>query len=128
METKVSEKKYELRALNATDIFAFVAIIKKIGIKNFKNCFSTEDIKNLKEAKGNEEEIGMAVVIEVADVIISNLQECENEMYNFLSRLSGLKIATIKELPPATFMDMIVDIIKKPEFDDFFKAASRLFK
>ena len=151
-------KTYELRDLEAQDIFSLGRLIKKIGIANFKKCLEGEEIKKaiasyIKGAKKTESETesstentekedeketendtalegltiaGIDVTFEIASVVFDRLPECETEVYNFLSSLSGLKVNAIQKLPMCDFFDMVIDVIKKPEFKDFFKRASRL--
>lgn len=133
---EVTTKKYELRELGARDIFSMARIIKKIGINNFKRCIDSEEVKRMISELSDEERqteeskkaVGMAIVLEVMDVLISRLPECEMEMYSFLSDISGLKQKEIQELPMAEFFEMVVTVLKKPEFKDFFKVASKSFK
>ena len=127
-------KKYELRDLSALDIFAMSRIVKKIGIANFKKCFDSDSVKGAIAAysKGDKTEggmtaVGVEVAFEIADVIFDRLPECETELYTFLSSVAGLKIPEIQKLPMADFFEMVIEVIKKPEFKDFFKVASRLF-
>ena len=72
--------------------------------------------------------VGVGVVFEMAGVIVDNLPKCEQEIYAFLSRLSGLKMEYIMEMDAVVFFEMIVDVIKKPEFKDFIGVVSRLLK
>jgi hypothetical protein len=132
-------KPYKLRELSAQDIFSMSRIIKKIGVANFKKCLDGEEMKAAiaeymrGEKEGEKKDLGgltvagIDVTFEIASVIFDRLPECETEIYAFLSSLSGLKILMIQKLPMACFFDMIIDVIKKPEFKDFFKRASRLF-
>ena len=138
------EKPYKLRALCAEDVFPMLNILKKIGIKEFKECFSKETLESIVEmfmnsAKAENEDsendtlvaVGISIlpsVLDIADVLIGNLSKCENEVYKFLENVSDLSIAEIKKLNMADFFEMIVDVIKKEEFKDFFKVVSRLFK
>ena len=137
------EKPYKLRDLCAEDVFPMLTIIKKIGIKEFKECFSKETLESIVEmfmdgAKAenkNENDTLVAVgisilpsVLDVADVLIGNIAKCENEFYKFLENISNLSIDQIKKLKMADFFEMIVDVLKKEEFKDFFKVVSRLFK
>ena len=126
------EKKYELRAINSSDLFIMIRIIGKIGVKNFQRCFNSESVRNAIANNGNQDDdnlgaVGMIVMIEVADILVENLPKCENEIYQFLSTLSAQGIDDIKQLPPADFLEMIIEVIQKPEFADFFKVALRLF-
>ena len=137
------EKPYKLRALCAEDVFPMLNILKKIGIKEFKECFSKETLEGIVEmfmngAKAENEDsestlvaVGISIlpsVLDIADVFIGNLSKCEAEIYKFLENVSDLSIAEIKKLNMADFFGMIVDVIKKEEFKDFFKVVSKLFK
>ena len=114
MET--TEKSYELRRLNASDIFMMSKILSSIGIKEFKNCFDREKVKKLVseaneaaeavETTGNEEAeadakpdtrnddiataVGMSVMFDMACIILENLYSCEKYVYEFLANLSGI--------------------------------------
>ena len=132
----MSEATYTLRSLQGADIFPMSAIIKKIGVKEFKNAFQDEEIKDLvksinsgeisKDAAANQ--AGMAVILNIADVVLGNLPRAEKDIYKFLASLSGMKPDEVAALPMATFTGMVIDVIQKDEFKDFIKVVSRLFK
>ena len=143
----VREKPYQLRELCAEDMFPMLTIIKKIGIKEFKDCFKKETIENLVEvfmngAKEKAEEgegaqdntlvvAGISVlpsVLDVVDVLLNNIPKCEHDLYKFLASISNLKVEEIKKLKMSDFVGMIVDVVKKEEFKDFFKVVSESFK
>lgn len=141
---------YQLRELCADDIFPMFTILRKIGIREFKDCFSKETIENLVEvfmngAKAKDKAEGegestqdntlvvagisiMPSVLDIVDVLLANIPKCENDLYKFLANISNLKVEEIKKLRMADFVGMIVDVIKKEEFKDFFKVVSELFK
>ena len=128
-------KAYELRKLTADDVFPMFQIISKIGIKEFKRCFDSPDVKEIIAKAASSEDgqadltsVGVSVAFDLASVIVSNLGSCKNDIYLLLSQLSGLKTKDIAELPMVTFFEMIVDVIKKEEFKDFFQAVAKLFK
>lgn len=122
--------KFELRTLNATDIFPMSTIISKIGINEFKKCFESDEIKKLikGQGKGNEAVVGVAVALDVGGVILGNLHKCENDIYSFLARIANVKVDEIKALSMGEFAELIIEVVKKPEFRDFFSVVSRLFK
>ena len=129
-------KAYELRDLTADDMFPMFQIISKIGIREFKSCFESESVKKLvaemTSGKASKDElkatVGVTVVIDLASVILSNPSSCKNDIYLLLSQLSGMTTKDIAKLPMTTFMEMIIDVIKKKEFTDFFQAAVKLFR
>jgi len=60
-------------------------------------------------------------------VILNNLPSCEQDLYKFMSNLSGVSVDEIAEMPMAEFADAVISIIQKEDFKDFFKAVSKLF-
>lgn len=138
MATEI-EKKYELRALKASDFFLVTRILSKIGVKECKQCFESIEIKNAvrdmmeKQDGANIGEadvasIGMSVVFDIAGVVLGNMENCEKDIYTLLSRLSGLKVTEIADLPMAEFGEMVIEVIKHEGFRDFFTAVIKQFK
>lgn len=127
-------KAYELRTLCAEDVFPMFKIISKIGIKEFKSCFESEDVKEaIKSATNGEnqndlEVIGLGVALEIASVIMANIPQAKEDIYLFLAQVSGMSKDDIRNLPISTFTEMIIDVVKKEEFKDFFGVVSKLFK
>ncbi len=127
-------KAYELRTLCAEDVFPMFKIISKIDIKEFKSCFESEDVKEaIKSATNGEtqdglEVIGLGVALEIASVIMANVPQAKEDIYLFLAQVSGMSKDDIRNLPISTFTEMIIDIVKKEEFKDFFGVVSKLFK
>lgn len=135
-ENETVAKAYELRRLTADDVFPMFQIISKIGIKEFKKCFESPEVmqmvkdaassgKDMEAVKGS---VGVAVVLDIAGIIVSNLGSCKNDIYQFLAQLSGMIVKDIAELPMVTFFEMIIDVVKKDEFKDFFQVVAKLFK
>ena len=121
--------KFELRTLNATDIFPMSTIISKVGINEFKKCFESDEIKKLikGQGKGNETAVGIAVALDIGGVILGNLHKCENDIYTFLGRIANVDVEEIKVLSMGEFAELIIEVVKKPEFKDFFSVVSKLF-
>ena len=139
MTENVNEEKtkaFELRELTADDMFPMFNIISKIGIREFKSCFESEHVKKLVAdmTSGNTSKddlkatVGVTVAFDIASVVLSNMSNCKEDIYLLLSQLSGKTTKEIGKLPMATFMEMIIAVIKKKEFADFFQAAVKLFK
>lgn len=129
-----NEKKYELRDFQSKDIFAMTRILSCIGIKEFRSCFESEDVKSViadvknGNKSANLDSVGIAVMLNVADVIIGNLGKAEQYIYQLLASLSGMSKKELEELDMITFVEMIMDVFKKDEFKDFFKVASKFVK
>lgn len=134
MENK--EKAFELRSLEADDMFPMFQIVSKIGIKEFKSCFESatvqEAIGKLAAEKKNDKSavaaIGMMVGMDIIGVLMANIGNAKEDIYSLLSSLSGMKRDEIAKMPPKTFMEMVMAVVKKEEFVDFFQGVSELLK
>ncbi len=115
---------FNLRKLNTADVFKMIRIISKCGISEFKRCFL---LGNIAKEKKDEESVGLNVAIEIAGIVADNLPKCENEIYSFLSGISGIDEKEIANLEPAETANMIFELVHKEEFSDFFTAVSRFF-
>lgn len=117
-----TEKLYELRPLVASDMGAICKIITAIGIRQFKECFKVEDFDGK-----NAEQIGFGVLFDIAGIIIANIPKAEDEIQAFLASLTGMKVAEIRKLPFAEYGGLIMEVIMKEDFQDFFKHVMKLF-
>ena len=125
---------YTFRKLGAPDVFLMFKILSKIGINEFTDCLDKDSVKKLlAKLTGNTDGenvtiAGISVTLEVANVILGNLPKCEQEIYQMLANVSNLTVKEIKALNMITFMEMVIDFVKKEEFRDFIQVVSRLFK
>ena len=132
----MTENNIKLRDLCADDMFPMFQIITKIGVKEFKSCFQSDEVINMVHDISNGDaskketlvSVGINVAFDVASVVVANVGKCKKEIYSFLSNLSGISEDEIAGLPMMQFVNMIVDVIKKEEFKDFFTAVSELLK
>ena len=123
------EKAYTLRTLNANDLFLMMKIVNKIGIKEVKGLFASAEMKRIiSEAMQDGEvndavasNVGMQLMLEIVCLVVEHIPDCQDEIYKFLSSLSGLKVEDIANLDMTDFMDMVMEVLKKQEFKDFFQ-------
>lgn len=120
-------KKYELRTLKSTDLFAVIKLVKKIGLDNVAKAFESENIVQLAKS-GDEAQVGMAVVLDIAQVVIDRLNDCEKEIYDLLAQVSNLSAKEIKDLEMDIFVEMLIDLIQKEDFKRAFTKVVSLFK
>lgn len=137
-------KPYTLRTLCADDLFPMARIISKIGIDRFRDAFNENDIKALIKSLNKQEgaddsdnapvsddvvtSVGMSVVLSMTQVVLSHISDCRTDIYTFLGGVSGMKPEAIATLPIEVFAEMVVDVIQKPEFENFIKVVSKLLK
>ena len=125
---------YTMRNLQATDIFSIVKILNGIGINNVKEAINFEEINNIRKgltednANAITSQVGVNVVMSIATVIIENLPKVENDLYTFIGSVIGVKTKDVAKMDIVEFMEVLIAIIQKEEFKDFFKCASKLIK
>lgn len=117
-------KTYDLRPLVASDMGMICKIITAIGVRQFKECFNIEQTEDAKE---DIKKVGFSVMLDIAGIIISNIPKAEEEIQVFLASLSGMKLAEIKKMPFADYGELIIEVVTKKEFQDFFKRVMKLF-
>lgn len=132
--TEEKPKAYEFRQLASVDMFPMFKIISKIGVNEFTDCMEKDAVKNVIAAisgKATAKDVkaaGIAVTLEVVNVLMTNLPKCESDIFSLLASTSNLSEATIKKMPMADFAEMVIDFVKKEDFADFIKVVSKLFK
>lgn len=133
----MDELKFEFRSLKSDDMFLMFGILSKIGFKDLKNSLTPDKITDLVSNLKNQDEsnpvdmsqyVGFNIMIEAVEIIVKNLPNCKVEIYTLLSSLSGMTVKQIAELDMITFTEMIIALVQKEEFKDFFKVVAKLFK
>lgn len=141
---------YVKRKLAVGDLMPVIQIIKKIGIKDFKKCFTGVDIsgfqsnkdtakEDLAETSENEaqevagkesafEKIGFSVALDVVDVLLTNIPKCEHDLYAFMASMCCVTEDELKEYPISAFVDILFEVFTAEEAKDFFTHAARLMK
>ena len=125
---------YNMRNLQATDIFSVVKILNGIGLKNIKEAINIDEINNLRKGMTEDNadvitsQVGLNVVMSIATIIFENLPNVESDLYNFIGSVIDMKAKDVAKMDMGDFMDLLITIIQKEEFKDFFKRASKLIK
>lgn len=130
---------FELRKLKSDDMFLMFSILSKIGFNDIKQTFTPDKLKEIlfvfKQENEEKEDIidmgtalGFGVVMDVSEIIFRNLPSCKTEIYSFLASLSGMTAEQIADLDMVTFTEMVIAVVQKEDFKDFFKVVAKLFK
>ena len=125
---------HNMRNLQATDIFSVVKILNGIGLKNIKESIDFEEINKIRKGMTEDNadavtsQVGVNVVMSIATVILENLPNVESDLYNFIGSVIDMKAKEVAKMDMGDFMDVLITIIQKEEFKDFFKRASKLIK
>lgn len=121
-DAAAEEKKYNLRPLVATDMGQICKIITAVGVRQFKEAFKQDDIKGK-----SVEAAGLDVLLGIAGIAFSNIPKAEDEIQTFVASVTGMSLAQVQQLPFADYGEIILDIVTKQEFRDFFARAMKLF-
>ena len=125
---------YKMRNLQASDIFSVVKILNGIGLKNVKEAINIDEINNIRKGMTEDNvdvissQVGVNVVISLATVILENLPKIETDLYNFIGSVIDVKAKDVAKMEMGEFTDVLITIIQKEEFKDFFNRASKLIK
>lgn len=123
---------YTVRELKATDLGPVCKILSKIGVRQFKDCFNNIDFGKEKseELEDKDEltdaQVGLSVMIDIVSVITENMDAAQIEINTFLSSVTGLDVNAIENLSLADYMDLIIEVLTKADFKDFFNRAMKL--
>lgn len=127
-EIEAAEKAWDLRPLVATDMGAICKIISAIGIRQFKECFKIEDFKGIDIKKEEDvKKVGFGIIFDIAGIIISNIPRAEEEIQAFLASVTGMKVSEVKKMSFADYCELIMAVVMKEDFQDFFKRVMKLF-
>ena len=124
----------ELRKLQATDLFSMVKILNGVGLKNFKDAIDINKIKEMRKSMTDENadqiisEVGIDVIMSVLSIVLENLPSVETDLNNFVGSVANMKAKDVAKMDIGDYMDLLISIVKKEEFKDFFKRASKLIK
>ena len=139
---------HTIRKPKATDIFVVSKIIKGIGIKNIASCFDSSEIKEMAKSMLQENEqvdengnkthkeftndqmtrAGLIVMTNIGELILDKMDVVQVDLIKFISNLTGLKVKEVEDLPITDFAEIVMAIIKEPDFMDFIKVVLKSFK
>ena len=124
-----------MRMLKSTDIFPMVQILNKIGFSEIRDIITPEKLTGLLSDDKDQEDsvdlstiLGFNLIFEIATIILKNLTKCKDDLYSFLSDVSEKSVKELEDQTPAEFLQLIIDVLKKPVFGDFFKVVSNFIK
>ena len=117
---EVVERPYTLRKLRDGDLMPVLTILRKVGLREFKDVF-----KSITDGK-SDEEVGLNIILEMASIVASNIPLAETEIYDLCASLSGIDENKIREMEFGTVPLMIYDAFGEVKNTAFFKVLSKL--
>lgn len=110
-----------MRNLETPDLFGFVRLIKKLGLK--------DDIKSMglkASEKTNPEEFGADLIFLVLEK--TTTEEGEALIYEFFSPIFEMSVEEIKRMDPVNFLESIMKVSDLEKWSAFFKSAAKWMK
>ena len=117
---KMPEKPYTLRKLNGEDLWAVLDIVGKVLPDDLAAVFA-----DIATGEKTVNEVGGVVVFRLVSAIIKDVKKVKNEVYDFLTSVSGLTKEEINALGLMAVPKMIWDIYNAEKNVDFFEDASK---
>lgn len=123
METNVltNERPYTLRRLKDGDMWAVLDIIGKVFPDDLAQVFA-----KLITGEKNIRDVGAIAVVQMVVAVLKNMNRVHDEVYDFLSSVSGIPAKDIEEMEFGTTPMMIWDIVNDAKNAGFFAAVSKL--
>lgn len=118
---EIVERPYTLRKLKDGDLIPLLGLLRKLGLKEFKDTITAA------ANGGTIQEIGVGALLNIGDVVIANLEGSAGEaIYTFYSSLSGIPVEEMKEMEFGTLPMMIYDSFSEVKNASFFKVLAKL--
>ena len=121
------ERTYNFRPMEATDVFRLTSILAKIGIKDIKKYVGNY-VKNGQAEGMNKKEMALNLGLDIVDMVLNNIENCEEPLYRFIANVSDLSEQEIKTMKGAEFITLLYDLFGQEDYMDFFKAVLRFRK
>lgn len=116
-----NKKPYTLRRLNDGDLWAVLDIIGKVFPDNLGEVLS-----KVITGEKSINEVGAITVTKLVVAVLKNMNQVHDEVYSFLSGVSGIPADEIEKMEFGTTPMMIWDIVKNEKNVGFFKVLSKL--
>lgn len=123
--------KFTIREMKASDVFKLTSIISKIGIKQFKDLFNKDTLSTLRNKELSRDErnaITLELALGVVDILLANVEKCEESIYRFLASLCEVEKTDIENLKGIDFFNLLIEVFTHKDFLDFFRVALRFQK
>ncbi len=118
---EVIDRPYALRKFKDSELFLMLQILKKLGIKDCK-----EEFFQVASGEKSFKQIGTQAVFAIVDILVTNLEKVEDELYSLYSDMSGIPVDEMKDMEFGTLPLMIIDSFSEVKNTSFFKVLSKL--
>lgn len=111
-----------MRELQTSDIFAFVRLVNKAGIKDeLKKKMLEIDSKNI-----NTESFGYDIILLFLEK--ASEPKTEKEIYSFFAGIFEMSAEEIEKMDAFEFLEKVTKVASLERWKDFFASVARLTK
>lgn len=115
----------QIRRLKGRDVFTFLRILKKLNKDNsLRNLLKEINEKIVNDEMNKFELYGTEIIC----ILVENLDAVENDVYEFLGDIVGMKAEDFSNLDLVDLVQIIKNIIEKNDIKAFFDAVSKLIE
>ena len=135
----------EMRELKGDDLFALLAIVGKMDIKDefmllFKQNSEASTVEpadhkkkqptkaDLAKQEADAEKRGMEAMAGMLQKVLLNAGKLKNDINTLLSDMTGEPLNTIQNLSLKDYTALILAFFRKPELSDFFSSIASLLQ
>lgn len=115
------KKPYTLRPLKDKDMWIVLDILGKVFPDELSSVFAKVAL-----GEKNVSEVGAEVIMKLVVAVLKNIGKVHDDLYAFLSDVSGIPAEEIPEMEFGTTPGMIWDIVGDAKNLSFFKAVAKL--
>ncbi len=120
---KKYKDRFQLRPLRDDDMYTIIRIIETLlPEQNVRDAFAAVMLGDLSFAQ-----VGARVMVDMILSIMKNAGAVKDDLYAFLSDLSGITPEKIREMPFGTTPAMLWALVNEAKNADFFEDVSMLF-
>lgn len=121
-EMETTARNYTLRRLKDKDLWPVLDIIGKVFPDDLGSIFG-----QIMTGDKSLDQVGAEVVMKLVMAVIKNMDKVHDEVYEFLSDVSGIPAEDIQDMEFGTTPMMIWDIVKNEKNASFFGVVSKSF-
>ena len=115
--------RFHLRPLRDDDMYTIIHLVEALlPEEGVRDAFAAVALGNLSIAQ-----VGARVMVDMILSVMKNAGAVKDDLYNFLSDLSGITPEKIREMPFGTTPAMLWALVNEAKNADFFEDVSILF-
>lgn len=114
MKQPQNQHECNLRALQSSDLFLLAKLVGKLNLQSLSEI----------DFNGNQQAVGFAMI----GTVLENLEYCEKEVYDLLSKLGAGTVKEVKEMEADVFLDLVAEVVQSEGFSKLLGKVQSLLQ